>query len=110
MIPGLNTQVVFRGESYHVQTEDLGITNPFILTLVFHAGAIIHRVKTNYRERVGPDPDPEQVRQLMEHQHRLVIADLNAGKFKGGREREKGLDRFIWEYLSFREGREQRKP
>lgn len=110
MIPGFNTQVVFRGQNYHIQTEDLGITTPFILTLVYHAGAIVHRIKTDYRELVGPDPDEEQIKQLMEQQHRRVIADLKAGKFEGGREGEKSLDRLIWEYLSFREGREKGKP
>lgn len=113
MIPGFNTEVAYKGQRYHIQTEDLGRVNPSILTLLYRAGAIIYRVKTNYLEVLGPDPDEGWVKRLMEQQHRQVIADLKAGKFEergGGKEGEKSLEQLILEYLNFRKGRGKRKP
>ncbi|MCS6837860.1 MAG: hypothetical protein NZ480_03340 [Bdellovibrionaceae bacterium] len=37
-------------KTYHVQTEDWGIENPFIVTRVFVQGAVVKTVKTPYHE------------------------------------------------------------
>ncbi|MFN3476164.1 MAG: hypothetical protein ACK4Z6_01230 [Candidatus Methylomirabilales bacterium] len=106
MVPGFNTAVIHRGKSYHVQTEDLGKENPYLLTLLYQGGAIIYRMKTNYLEVLGPDPNERQIRKLMEQQHQQVIADLKAGRFDKdqGRKGEKSLEQLILEYLSAQEG------
>lgn len=106
MVPGFNTDVIHRGKSYHVQTEDLGGENPYLLTLLYQGGAIIYRVKTNYLEVLGSNPNERQIRKLMEQQHQQVIADLKAGRFdkdQGGKG-EKSLEQLILEYLGSQEG------
>lgn len=82
MIPGLNSNVTHGGIDYHVQTEDLGRENPYLLTLVFHAGAIIARQKVNYREALGKEASEARVKTFMDRQHQRVIQDILAGQLQ----------------------------
>jgi len=126
MIPGLNTTVTHASVEYHVQTEDLGRQNPYVLTLVFRAGAIIAREKVNYREVLGDGAPEVEVKRFMDQQHQRVIQAIQAGQPQGAvaSERapqsplptepdqpkpslppaEKTLDQLITEYLQSRQG------
>src|SRR3972149_2532952 len=68
MIPGLNSNVTHAGVEYHIQTEDLGRRNPYVLTLVFRAGAIIAREKVNYRDVLGGKAPEAEVKSFMARQ------------------------------------------
>ena len=79
MIPGLNTLVTHAGVEFHVQTEDLGRQNPYVLTLVFRAGAIIAREKANYQEALGDEAAEVDIKRFMDQQHQRIIQDIQAG-------------------------------
>ena len=81
MLIGYNTNVPYKGKVYHVQTEDSGLSNPCIITLLYHQGAILRSVKTAYAHLVGNHDFEEQLRNLMKHQHREMIRALVRGKF-----------------------------
>jgi hypothetical protein len=78
MIPGLNTNVTHGGIEYHVQTEDLGRGNPYVLTLVFRAGAIIAREKVNYQEALGEAAPEGEIKRFMDQQHQRIIQGILA--------------------------------
>ena len=78
MIPGLNTNVMHAGAEYHVQTEDLGQENPYVLTLVFREGAIVAREKVNYGEALGKGASEAQVKRFMDQQHQRVIQTIQS--------------------------------
>ena len=78
MIPGLNTNVNHAGAEYHVQTEDLGQENPYVLTLVFREGAIIAREKVNYGEALGDGASEAQVKRFMDQQHQRIIQTIQS--------------------------------
>jgi len=80
MIPGLNNNVTHAGVEYHVQTEDLGGQNPFVLTLVFREGVILARAKVNYREALGDAATEAQIKRFMEERHHRIIQSLWAGQ------------------------------
>jgi hypothetical protein len=80
MMLGLNTNVTCNGVGYHVQTEDLGRANPYVLTLVFRGGAIVAREKVNYLELLGDRPRDAQVKALMERQHARISKQVIAGE------------------------------
>ena len=82
MIAGLNTNVSHASIDYHVQTEDLGQTNPYVLTLVFQAGAIVAREKVNYREALGDSPPEGEIKRFMDQQHQRIIQGILAGQFQ----------------------------
>ena len=80
MILGLNTNVTCNGIGYHIQTEDLGRANPYVLTLVFRGGAIVAREKVNYRELLGERPGDAQLKALMDQQHARISKQVIAGE------------------------------
>jgi hypothetical protein len=109
MIPGLNTNVISTGDEYHVQTEDLGRQNPYVLTLVFRAGAIIAREKVNYQEILGDAAPEVQIKRFMDQQHQRIINIIQAGQFHASAPlkpsfppADESLDRLIDEYLRSR--------
>jgi hypothetical protein len=106
MIPGLNTNITYGGDEYHVQTEDLGRQNPCVLTLVFRAGAIIAREKVNYHEIQGDAAPEVQIKRFMEQQHQRIVRIIQAGQFHAPAPlkpsflpADKSLDQLIDEYL-----------
>ena len=48
ILPGHNTDIEIQGIQYHVQSEDWGVANPYIVTRVFRQGAVIKTIKTPY--------------------------------------------------------------
>jgi hypothetical protein len=83
MLVGYNTNISYKGNTYHIQTEDSGIKNPVIVTLLYSKGAILASKKTSY-SHIIEDPDyKEKVKRLMKGQHKGMIKDLLAGKYTG---------------------------
>ncbi len=83
MITGLNTDIEYRGKTYHVQTEDTGTKNPTIMTILFQSGAILGTRKTSYADIVKAENLPAILKELMSEQHRQMIEELQAGRFSG---------------------------
>lgn len=50
---GFNSDVIFRGMNFHVQTEDWGFNNPYLVSRIYQNGAVIKSVKTPYSEVLG---------------------------------------------------------
>lgn len=81
MITGFNTDFKYKGTVYHVQTEDNGINNPVIVTLLYRGGAILASIKTSYADIIKFEKLEKVVKELMESQHKQIIKDLIAGKY-----------------------------
>lgn len=78
---GFNTNIPYMGKTYHVQTEDGGIKNPVVVTLLYHQGTILASRKTSYEPFIGRPDANDKIRDLMKLQHALMIKDLVAGKY-----------------------------
>lgn len=122
MITGFNTDIKHNSKVYHVQTEDKGLSNPYIESLVYVGGEILASRKTSYADRVGETGfDEKAISNLMEQQHRTMIAAIKRGRLDalsgtqtgGGVPREtimasaqqaeddsKTLDQVIMDYLA----------
>jgi hypothetical protein len=81
MLTGFNTDFRYKGTVYHVQTEDNGVGNPVIVTLLYRGGAILASRKTSYADILKFNKLEKVVREIMEEQHKQVIKDLVAGSF-----------------------------
>lgn len=81
MILGLNTDVRYKGKTFHIQTEDSGVHNPVLITHVFIGGTIIETVRSDYRDALEQDDLEDHVRSLMRGQHRSTYKALLAGDF-----------------------------
>ena len=80
MLTGMNTEIQYRGETYHVQTEDGGAARPVITTLLFKEGTILLSKKTNYADRSEEECSSEAVKNVMKEQHKIMLKDLVAGR------------------------------
>ena len=81
MVTGFNTDVQHDGKVIHVQTEDKGLDNPIIETLVYRGGEILAARRTSYADLAAKGVDEADIARRIEAQHNGVIADVRAGKF-----------------------------
>ena len=81
MITGFNTDIRHNDKVYHVQTEDKGVANPYIESLVYVGGEILASKKTSYAEQLKTGVDDKWIGGLMEQQHRTMIAAIKRGRF-----------------------------
>jgi hypothetical protein len=81
VITGFNTDIKHNEKVYHVQTEDKGVGNPYIESLVYVGGEILASKKTSYAEQLKTGIDDKWIGGLMEQQHRTMIAAIKRGRF-----------------------------
>ena len=81
MITGFNTDIRHTDKVYHVQTEDKGVGNPYIESLVYVGSEILASKKTSYAEQLKTGVDDKWIGGLMEQQHRTMIAAIKRGRF-----------------------------
>lgn len=81
MVGGFNHNFRYKGELYHVQTEDGGVKNPRIVTQLFHGGTVLGSQKQSYDELLGCDDLSQQVESRMQEQHKEMLRRLRSGDF-----------------------------
>ena len=81
VITGFNTNVRHGGRMFHVQTEDSGRKNPHIISHLYCGGTILASEKSHYDERLDADDLDDQVRGLMEAQHKAMLRRLKGAGF-----------------------------
>ena len=110
MITGYNTDVRHGNRIFHVQTEDKGLANPKIETLIYVGGEILDSYRGTYEDLLGDFPlQDAAIQARMDDQHKSVIRDIKNGKYDTTpndpqmAERsvfnDKPLDQAILEYL-----------
>lgn len=105
MITGFNTDVKYRGVTYHVQTEDKGATNPLIETLVYKGGEILASRRLPYSDVVKGPEDEATINRLMEDQHKGMISEIKRGRFDLDDQtqiEDLSLDEIVLAYLAAR--------
>ncbi len=80
MITGYNTDVRHGEVVFHVQTEDKGVSNPFIESLVYVGGQVLASKRASYAEMLAAGKEEKEIVALMDHQHRTMIAAIRHGK------------------------------
>ena len=82
MITGYNTDVRHGARVFHVQTEDKGLGNPKIETLIYVGGEILDSYRGGYEDLIAGGVVTESVIQdRMNEQHKAVIRDIKNGKY-----------------------------
>ncbi len=81
MITGYNTDVRHQDVVFHVQTEDKGTDNPFIESLVYVGGQVLAAKRAGYADLLAEGRGDRAIVELMERQHRTVIAAIKNGRF-----------------------------
>ena len=116
MITGFNTDVQYEGRVFHVQTEDKGLDNPIVESLVYTGGEIITSRKTSYTDLArSPEYSETEVARRMESQHQAIIREILSGRFDPDGPKPFGyniitnraLDEVVLDFLSREVGLEQ---
>jgi hypothetical protein len=81
MVVGFNHNFRYKGELFHVQTEDSGLKSPHIITLLYRGGTILASKKTSYADITKVDRLEQVVEELMKEQHREMLRRLKGGEF-----------------------------
>lgn len=111
MITGYNSDVRHGSRTFHVQTEDKGLANPKIETLIYLGGEILDSYRGSYDDLLADPPVSDQAIQArMDDQHKTVIRDIKNGKYdttpsdvEAEEQRvfnDRPLDQAILEYLA----------
>ena len=86
MITGFNTDVKHLTRVFHVQTEDRGLTNPVVESLVYVGGEILLSKKSPYGSLISGDRvDEKALREMMDLQHRRMIEAVRRGRLDKGK-------------------------
>lgn len=80
MITGFNTDIDFEGVTYHVQTEDKGLSTPILLSLVYNRGTILASKRVPYDDLLAGELDENVLAERLQKQHRLICAAVQAGR------------------------------
>ena len=80
MITGYNTDVEHGGVVYHVQTEDKGLQNPIILSLVYAGGEILASKRSAYQDLIRNGLIEAVLAERLQRQHKLICAAIHAGR------------------------------
>jgi len=81
MVVGFNHNFRYKGEMFHVQTEDGGMKSPNIVTLLYRGGTILGSKKTSYADIAKVDNLEQVVEELMKEQHKEMLRRLKSGDF-----------------------------
>jgi len=81
MIVGYNTDIKYRNEVFHIQTEDKGQNNPTIETLVYLHGEILLSRRLSYAHLLAAAEKNKAIKSLMKSQHDQVCSELKGGNF-----------------------------
>ena len=82
MITGYNTDIEFEGVTYHVQTEDKGLSKPIILSLVYDRGTILASKRLPYDDLLVGKFDEGLLSARLHRQHKLICAAIQAGRIE----------------------------
>jgi hypothetical protein len=81
MLVGYNHNIRYRGDVFHVQTEDSGLNNPHIITLLYRGGTILASKKTSYADIIKIENLEKVLEEIMKDQHKDMLRRLKAGEF-----------------------------
>lgn len=82
MLTGFNTDVQYDGRVFHVQTEDKGLANPSVESLVYTGGEIVGSQRSSYADIAGaPTFSETELHRRMEAQHQAVIREVLSGRY-----------------------------
>lgn len=82
MLSGFNHNILYKGKTYHIQTEDGGREHPQIVTHAFLGGIILDTVRQSYGDLLGRPDWEEALRDRMKAQHLEEIQKLFSGAFE----------------------------
>lgn len=82
MLKGFNSDVIYKGLKYHIQTEDWGSDNPVFVSQIFKDGAVVKNIKIPYTKVLSLEKmnDHRSIKMALETQHKSILDLLVSGQ------------------------------
>ena len=79
---GLNSDISVSGIQYHLQSEDWGAENQYLVSRIYRDGQVIRTFRRSYKEVLaeGPVSTSEALRLALKDQHLRILDLLISGK------------------------------
>jgi hypothetical protein len=81
MVQGLNENVKYKGNLFHIQTEDMGREKAMMVCTLFYKGMVIERKEVNYSEIIKKGIKREKFNLVLEMLHNNVKRALLEGSY-----------------------------
>jgi len=78
---GINSEVIHKGHSFHVQTQDMGMVAHYVESLIYKSGKLLTTRKAFYTVYLGRPDLKERIRKIIEDQHKEILKNIADGKF-----------------------------
>ncbi|MEK6776215.1 MAG: tetratricopeptide repeat protein [bacterium] len=76
---GLNTDVIYQGMTFHVQTEDMGVKNGYFQTQTYYRGKILTSGRFYYTDLISQEDFSNLLDQRIEAEHQNAIEQVENG-------------------------------
>ncbi len=78
---GFNSNINVHNKKFHIQTEDWGFKNPYIVTRIFQRGSVVKSIKTSYKTAWLNKPSHYQqaIRLAIREQHQKILDQVLSG-------------------------------
>jgi hypothetical protein len=90
MASGFNTRFDYKGVTFLVQTQDMGMSVRYVESLIYRSGQLLTSKKTFYTSFLNSPNIKSMISRIMEDQHKAILQEVAEGKF----------DRFLTENKS----------
>ena len=84
-----STKIILNGQKYLIDSEDLGIQNPHIITRTYKKGMIVYSHKINYKDILNRPDFDKRFADLLKIQRQIAIEALKMKKAVPGKAQEK---------------------
>ncbi len=78
---GLNTEVPYAHESYHVQTQDKGLGANYVETIIYKGGRVLSSRRAFYTSLLGSSDLAKRIEDFIKTEHATAITEIEQGKF-----------------------------
>lgn len=81
MVTGYNENVVYGDKTFHIQTEDYGIEQGIVASLIYTSGMIVAKREINYKRFLDRPNLTQIVSTVVKRLHHEMVEDLLIGKY-----------------------------
>ncbi len=78
---GLNTEVAYKHETYHIQTQDKGPGANYVETIIYKGGRVLSSRRAYYTSLLNSSDLAEKIEDFVKVEHETAITEVEQGKF-----------------------------
>lgn len=81
MASGFNTRFDYKGATFLVQTQDMGMSARYVESLIYRSGQLLTSKKTFYTSFLNSPNIKSMISRILEDQHKAILQEIAEGKF-----------------------------